>query len=589
MVVVTAPLSVSDCAECGARLTHDQRYCVECGARRGPLPSRITNVIGGVFEQGRKVPEAPPEPARRLTLPGFGSWVPSTQSAAAAVLGTLGFGALVGSLAGPGLATPLTAAAREVIVALQPSVHRATSSGGSQGGSGGSGGSSSPSKSSGNSGSTAPSDNSGSPTPTATTPTTSTPPSSSNPYGLPPVKHVFMVVLADQGYNQTFGSNDAYFHKTLPKQGELIPDYYAVTGGELANEIALISGQGPTLSTSQNCPIYTPVKPPHKGKLGQFVGTGCVYPSTTKTLPEELSSGKQHGGWKAYVQDPSPPKGEAATCSHPGLGRTDPAQSPSASHPFLTWRDPFVYFHALTGKSCRKDVVALPQLSKDLKKTATTPALSYIVADPCDDGSLEPCKPNAQAGLEPAAKFLKPILTEIEHSPAYKADGLIAVTFDQAPQSGADADQSACCDPQTFPNLRYAPATGTTGSTGTTGVSGATGPTGTTGETGATGATGSTGATGATSATGATGATLPQPPDTSEGTTSTTGGGGQVGLVLISRYITPGSSDTFNDYNHFSLLATIEQMFNVKTIGYAADPQLPALTGGDFPAYTPTG
>jgi len=56
---------------------------------------------------------------------------------------------------------------------------------------------------------------------------------------IPPIKHVFVISLSDQGYNQTFGhtGNDPYLAKTLAAQGELLTNYYAVAGGSLANEI----------------------------------------------------------------------------------------------------------------------------------------------------------------------------------------------------------------------------------------------------------------------------------------------------------------------------------------------------------------
>src|SRR5262249_53133244 len=91
---------------------------------------------------------------------------------------------------------------------------------------------------------------SGSSTPTPATnsqpPPTSNNSGNTNPYGLPSIKHVFVITLADQGYSQTFGSTDSYMAKTLPKQGKLMTYYYAVAGGDLANQIALVSGQGPT-------------------------------------------------------------------------------------------------------------------------------------------------------------------------------------------------------------------------------------------------------------------------------------------------------------------------------------------------------
>jgi hypothetical protein len=61
-------------------------------------------------------------------------------------------------------------------------------------------------------------------------------------------------------------------------------------------------------------------------------------------------------------------------------------------------------------------------------------------------------------------------------------------------------------------------------------------------------------------------------------------GGGQVGLLLISRYVKAGSSDVIDTYNHFSLLKTIEDFFSLKPLGYAADPSLPVLDAAVFNA-----
>ncbi|HEX4628173.1 MAG TPA: hypothetical protein VH137_05215, partial [Gemmatimonadales bacterium] len=131
--------------------------------------------------------------------------------------------------------------------------------------------------------------------------------------------------------------------------------------------------------------------------------------------------------------------------------------------------------------------------------------------------------------------------------------GLIAITFDQAPQSGPGADSSGCCTTSAYPNLPPAP----TGSTGSTGATGATGAAGTTGVTG----TPPTGTTGAT-----TGAPEATPP-----------GGGQVGLLLVSKYVKPGSINVTGQYDHFSLLASIEDLFGLSHLGYAGAPGLPAF------------
>jgi hypothetical protein len=42
--------------------------------------------------------------------------------------------------------------------------------------------------------------------------------------GLPPVQHVFVIVLADHGFEETYGpsSTATYISKTLPEKGELL-------------------------------------------------------------------------------------------------------------------------------------------------------------------------------------------------------------------------------------------------------------------------------------------------------------------------------------------------------------------------------
>ena len=48
--------------------------------------------------------------------------------------------------------------------------------------------------------------------------------------------------------DQAFGADSQapYLATTLTQQGELLTNYYGVAGGSLANQIALISGQGLT-------------------------------------------------------------------------------------------------------------------------------------------------------------------------------------------------------------------------------------------------------------------------------------------------------------------------------------------------------
>jgi hypothetical protein len=59
-------------------------------------------------------------------------------------------------------------------------------------------------------------------------------------------------------------------------------------------------------------------------------------------------------------------------------------------------------------------------------------------------------------------------------------------------------------------------------------------------------------------------------------------GGGKVGLLLLSPMIKEGTSDLADDYNHFSLLLSIENWFGTAKLGYTTQLGLPALPDSVF-------
>jgi hypothetical protein len=629
----------SRCAECAGLLAHDQRYCLRCGARRGPLPARIGLTIGEILERGGSLPgsgaelSAPSAPAVRAGAPrGGDDLAPAARSAAVAILLMLAFGCVVGSLSTPG---GVEALAHQIVVAVTPprpapvpsaattntAVGDATSSD-----------TSGPAPRSTPASTAAPpaavpqqTVTVGSPTtPTsAATSTTSTTPTSI--LGLAPIKHVWEIVLSAQGYDQAFATSvgHPYLSNRLRRQGELIADYYGVAQSPLANEVALISGQGPTQQTLAGCRAYADIAPATVGRFQQIVGDGCLYPQSAQTLSDQLAAAGL--GWRAYVQGigeklpslttssttttttatatgtaPTTTTSETTTssmssagppgvppsqsCPHPAFGGADPYQSASADAPYATWRNPFVYFRSvLIGGKCASSDLGLDRLATDLKQINTTPAFSYIAPGPCDDGSDTPCSATAPAGLTQADRFLKTVVPEIERSPAYKQDGMIAITFDGAPQSGPHADPNSCCDQPVFPNLPKPPSTTST-STGTT--------TTTTSTSSCT--TNSSGSpTSTTTSTAALTPTSPTATSTSSSAACTPGitlapgtnpGGGQVGLLLISRYVKPDSLDQVDTFNHFSLLKSIEDLFGLKPLGYARDSALPVFDAAIFNA-----
>lgn len=536
------------CADCGAALSASQRYCLECGARRGPLPALVANRVAALKERGRSVgadaegtpvaPADPPETAsQEKASEEQGRWdfMPSPQIAAVAVMALLAAGVVLGSVTSP---LAQSAGVAQIILDM-----------------GGSGSSeSTPETAATNAPSVAPEAPAFASTaaapiaapleaPTAEpepAPAPKLPPELPEEEVLPEIKHVFLIVLDGHGYEEAFGktSSAPYLAKTLAGEGKLLSNYYAVTQGALANEIALLSGQGPTPQTAANCPEYTAIAPGTVSPEGQVEGGGCVYPSTMETLPSQLTAAKLT--WRAYVEDiaSGAAAGQPITCRHPVLGGADPSPASIPGDAFQTWRSPFVYFAGLTESAeCAENDVGLDRLAPDLKKADETPTLSYVVPNACHDGNEAPCAPEQPAGLAAADVFLETVVPEITASPAYKEEGgLIAITFDQAPQAGPAADSSSCCGTPEYPNLP-APAQP---------------------------------------------AASAEP--TAPGPVKPTGGGGRVGMLLLSPYVAPGSVDETAYYNHFSFLRSVEELLGQEPLGYAADPVLTGFDSSVFDA-----
>jgi phosphatidylinositol-3-phosphatase len=351
--------------------------------------------------------------------------------------------------------------------------------------------------------------------------------------GLPEVRHVFLIVLGENGYEATFGEGSAapYLAQKLPSQGELLPNYFAVTQGSLANEIAILSGQGPTPETAANCPTYSDVAPGTVSAEGQIEGGGCVYPATTETLPGQLVAAGLE--WRAYVEDigNGAGAGQPAACRHPALGAADPSHAPVPGDGYLTWRNPLVYFHSIVDSpECTANDVGLDRLAADLGSAKRTPALSYIVPNACHGGGEVPCEPGAPTGAPAAEAFLRRVVPAIVASPAYKEGGLIAITAAQAPQAGEGADPSACCVAPAYPNLPLPVA----------------------------------------------------PPEPATGPVKPTGGGGRVGMLLISPFVEPGTVNETTYANHFTLLLTIEELFGLEKLGYANELALAPFDSAVF-------
>jgi phosphatidylinositol-3-phosphatase len=201
-------------------------------------------------------------------------------------------------------------------------------------------------------------------------------------------------------------------------------------------------------------------------------------------------------------------------CQHPTVGRPDPTQHARKGHNYAVRHNPFMYFRSIIGNVpyCKSHVRSLAALTHDLAQTSTTRNLSYITPDLCRDGHDIPCANGRPGGLVEVDRFLKKWAPRILASPAFKKDGVLIITADES--DGPSSDSDACCGELPGPNVLLGTGPGISGP-----------------------------------------------------------GGGRIGALVISRWSQPGSWST-TPYNHYSLLASIEEIFGLPKLGMAAQSGL---------------
>jgi hypothetical protein len=165
--------------------------------------------------------------------------------------------------------------------------------------------------------------------------------------------------------------------------------------------------------------------------------------------------------------------------------------------------------------------VNLRLLQQDLKSISSTANYIFITPNLCNDGHDASCVDGRRGGLTAINLFLRKWVPLITQSPAFRSDGLLVITFDESDHAGAQGSAS-CCGEEPLPGAIYPP-----------GISGP--------------------------------------------------GGGRIGAVVLSPYVRPGTVSQ-QPYNHYSLLRTIEGIFELPPVGYAASADLKAFGADVFSA-----
>ena len=369
------------------------------------------------------------------------------------------------------------------------------------------------------------------------------------------IGHVWTIVLENEEFEQTFAAGRTaapYLTQTLVSKGELVVQNYGTGHSSLDNYIAMTSGQGPNISTQGDCDDPSTLGGPrHKWHLdadGQAVDDsgvgaghiGCTYPTKVKSLSSQLEAA--HVSWKGYMENMDAQPDKPSHCASP---LTTGPQTPKREISRPDYKDkhnPFGYYHSIVDRRsyCNRHVVPLGHfshhkvigpLARDLRSVATTPHYSFITPGQCHDGH-DACPSNDGNPLKGIDQFLTVVVPQIMASPAYKKDGLIVITFDEG------STDLFCCSEKKAPNL----------------------------------------------------------PDTQNNGYPVAGpagdGGGMVGALFLSRCVVAGEVDASNQFNHYSYLRSMEDLFGIRHggtdghghLGYAAQPGLLTFQqAGDIP------
>jgi hypothetical protein len=336
------------------------------------------------------------------------------------------------------------------------------------------------------------------------------------------MNHVFVIMMENTSYSDLLSSTNpnTTFIQGLATHYGLETNYYGVTHTSLPNYVAVTSGSTWGSNSDDEA----------QADQGFF---------NHESLVDQF--GQAHVSWKGYM-DSAPSVGYTAnygdctafdgsadpTCSvtNPATGKSD-----TGTALYVRKHNPFMQYPDVVGNPQLADnVVPLTQLTNDLN-SGKVAQFVWISPNICNDmhGGAPQCPfPNsptdpAQAALfQDGDSFLNTWVTAIMHSPAWTGNSAIFVMWDEGGYEDTSPfgpeDNTGCCDSPVLPATPVNPSTGSGG-------------------------------------------------DLVGGTLY---GGGHVPMIVVARNGARGAADSVST-NHYSLLQTIEQNWNLPLLGNASD------------------
>jgi hypothetical protein len=348
-----------------------------------------------------------------------------------------------------------------------------------------------------------------------------------NNSSVPYFDHVFYIFMENNGVAQIVGNPYAPYINQLIKTYGYDPNYYGVTHDSLPNYVAAISGNN-WYSYSDN-PTQTF---DHTNLVDQLVANHISWKAYMESMP--------YAGFTGYWYPDNEPAG------------TSPSTTPPNAL-YALKHDPFLLFtDILSNPQLADNVVPLTQLTTDLN-TNNVPQFTWISPNVCNDmhgqpvGTGNTCSySNPNALFTDGDNFIKTWVTAITSSKAWTGNSVIFITWDEAeypscpvspaPAFIASGPDAPVAPPSVFTDNCVSPPTDSSGN--------------------------------------------PAPG---------VFGGGNVPLIVITTQMTgqgyshglstdPVAVNTWAD--HYSILRTIEQSWNLGYLGMASDgAQVQTLSG----------
>src|SRR5579859_5765675 len=328
-----------------------------------------------------------------------------------------------------------------------------------------------------------------------------------------PAAHIFVIMLENHSKSSVLGDQNAPYLNSLAQSYAVAENYFGVTHPSEPNYVAAISGSNWFVNDDN--------------PANRFNHTNIVDQLEAKKLT-----------WGAYME------------SMPSAGYTGDYYPGASQQLYASKHNPFVLFDDIRSSTARlARIKPYTDFATDLKKVSTTPNFVWISPNQCHDmhGGLftavasdgsdgTPCPygsakddTNDAALKQKADAFVKTAVTAILASPAWKTglSAIFIVTDENDFTNNATTDgwetADGCCDsPVLPPGYQFLNSSGT--------------------------------------------------PD-GHVWAGGTYGGGLIPAVIVSNKGKKGGFTSQTQYNHYSLLATIEAEFGLGYLGNAADRQ----------------